>query len=273
MADIAYAVIDKVDNATLIIVNKLTAVVAQIKDLFVSRLTLLPGGSITLPRGENQIAGSGLIPAGEHEVFVENNQIDDFSLISITPTSNITSPLYVASKTTGKGFLVRMDKAADEDVTFDWFSVKTYDFEEQKTTVNDEADEVSSEATTTEPAESGDDAEEEATSTDSTNENTVIEGGDQDTIINENAAEVSSGDGSPDQNTETQTEEGDAGEADTETAPDTSASSDTPDSSSANPPAETSSSDDSGSSDSSAQASDSGGGDSGGASSDAGGGE
>jgi hypothetical protein len=124
--DIVFAVLNKVDNLSTVITNRLTAIVASIQELFVSSFTILPGGSITVPAGENQIAGVGHLAVGTTEVFVRNDMIDENAVVYLTSTSEIDSPLYVASKVVGKGFYVRIKKSQENDVSFNWFFIKTY---------------------------------------------------------------------------------------------------------------------------------------------------
>lgn len=126
VADIAFAVLNKADNLSVIISNTLTSITASIQDLFAKNISLLPNGSISLPVGENQIAGVGTLGAGSTDVFIANDQIDSDSIIYISPTSEIDSPLYVGKKEPGKGFHVRTKYASGSEVTFDWFFVKTY---------------------------------------------------------------------------------------------------------------------------------------------------
>ncbi len=126
VADIAVAVINEADNVSITITNKLVSLVANIKQLFVDTLTILPGGNLFLPSGENQIAGSGVMPAGQTEIFISNSQIDSHSSIYLTLTSVTEVPLYVAEKKTGQGFVVRVAKPFTEDISFDWFFVKVY---------------------------------------------------------------------------------------------------------------------------------------------------
>lgn len=126
IADIAFAILNKADNLNIVITNKFTAITASIQDLFAKTLSILPNGSISLPSGDNQIAGIGLLVQGSTDVFIANDQIDEDSIIYISPTSEIDSPLYIGKKEPGKGFHVRTKSAQGADVTFDWFFVKTY---------------------------------------------------------------------------------------------------------------------------------------------------
>jgi len=61
--DIALALIRRADLASAVVADRLTALVASVRELFVQTLSVLPGGSIFLPSGENQISGEGEIPA------------------------------------------------------------------------------------------------------------------------------------------------------------------------------------------------------------------
>jgi hypothetical protein len=119
--------LNKADNLAIVIANNLTAITATIQDLFVKTLSVLPGGSIALPSGENQIAGVGMLSAGATDTFIPNTQIEEDSVIYLSPTSDIDTPLYVYKKEAGKGFSVRTKRAmADTNITFDCFFIKTY---------------------------------------------------------------------------------------------------------------------------------------------------
>lgn len=125
--DLVFAILNKADNLAIVISNNLTAITATIQDLFVKTLSILPGGSIALPSGENQIAGVGILSAGATDTFIANTQIEEDSVIYLSPTSDIDTPLYVHKKVPGKGFSVRTKRAMiDTNITFDWFFIKTY---------------------------------------------------------------------------------------------------------------------------------------------------
>ncbi len=127
ISDIAFMVLNKADNLAYFITNKMSALVANISSLFVKDLTVIPGGTLTIPRGSQQIAGSGSIPEGQFMVTISNRQVTEGSLISITPTSAVDSPLYVTDITPGVGFTVRMARSQTNVVTFSWFMINTYD--------------------------------------------------------------------------------------------------------------------------------------------------
>lgn len=147
--DIVFALLNKVDNLAIVIANNLTAITASIQDLFVKTLTVLPGGSIALPTGENQIAGVGILSAGTTDTFIANTQIEENSVIYLSPTSDIDTPLYVYKKEAGKGFGVRTKRAmADGDITFDWFFIKTY---KPKNSSDEVTTTVGGTSTTTDP--------------------------------------------------------------------------------------------------------------------------
>ncbi len=127
VSDIALAMISRLENTTLLVANKIVALVANIKEAFIATLTILPDGNIVLPSGDDQIAGVGSILGGYREVFVKNSQIDGRSIISITPTSPTEVPLYVSEKRPGEGFVVQMSKVTPDTISFTWVIFKTYE--------------------------------------------------------------------------------------------------------------------------------------------------
>ena len=126
IADISLAVTTKLENMTLLVANKITALVLNVKQAFIQTLAILPGGNIFLPAGQNQVAGVGLVATGTTEVFISNTQIDQNSSVFLTPTTATEVPLFVAEKRAGQGFLVRIVHPTPTSITFDWFFVKTY---------------------------------------------------------------------------------------------------------------------------------------------------
>ncbi|MHA2426592.1 MAG: hypothetical protein ACXADB_00930 [Candidatus Hermodarchaeia archaeon] len=67
-------------------------------------------------------AGTAKIPVGSRQVVIENPNVAENSLIFVTPTSKIESTLYIKEQTSGK-FTVGFPKAAEEEVTFNWWLV------------------------------------------------------------------------------------------------------------------------------------------------------
>jgi hypothetical protein len=152
IADIAFAILNKTDNLNIVITNKLTALAASVQDFFAKNISILPNGSISLPSGENQIAGIGMLSIGSTDVFIQNEQIDENTTIYLSPTSELDSPLYIGKKEPGKGFHVRTKTASNVEVTFDWFFVKTYrpkgNASQEVTTVIEGSNSTSSATTT-----------------------------------------------------------------------------------------------------------------------------
>ncbi len=88
-------------------------------------LCLERDGRIYLPEGENQIVGRGLIPVNTSEAFIFNNSIESTSLIFVSPTSYLSSPLYIKEKKSGEGFVVATAFPAAAEITFDWLVLET----------------------------------------------------------------------------------------------------------------------------------------------------
>jgi hypothetical protein len=72
-------------------------------------------------RGDS--AGTGAIPAGENDVFIETDMVTTDSLILVTPTSGTRYALIVSDKQPGLGFTVQIPVAPLSDITFDWLIV------------------------------------------------------------------------------------------------------------------------------------------------------
>jgi hypothetical protein len=98
-----------------------------VTDLFTERLTVLPGGSITLPAGANEVSGENVLLAGMSEIFVPNARVTESSKIFLSPTSAATAPIAVTKKVSGQGFGVRIGAPQQADVSFDWLVIQTYD--------------------------------------------------------------------------------------------------------------------------------------------------
>ncbi len=126
ISDIAMSITSVAQNISSLVVNKITVIALNVKQAFVKVLAILPGGSIFVPSGTNELAGVGFIATSTMEVFIENNQIDQNSNVFLTPTSATDVPLFVAEKRAGQGFLVRIVHPAQSSISFDWFFVKTY---------------------------------------------------------------------------------------------------------------------------------------------------
>ncbi len=147
VSDIALALISKLENTTLLVANKVVALVLNVKEAFIATLTILPDGNIVLPSGQDQIAGVGSILGGFREVFVKNAQVDERSIISITPTSPTEVPLYVSEKRPGEGFVVQMSRVTPDTISFTWVIFKTY--EKMGNVIASSTDSVSSTTETT----------------------------------------------------------------------------------------------------------------------------
>lgn len=94
--------------------------------IFTHSLALIPGGSITVPDGQDQMSGRGTIAAGATDAFVPNALVASTSKIFVTPVSKTASALAVTQKLDGQGFNVSLDAPAAGDVPFDWMIVNSY---------------------------------------------------------------------------------------------------------------------------------------------------
>ena len=133
MTDTASAVADLADTIfttgaqfTKLAVGKVVAQTAVVKDFFAQVLTILPGGSLKVPSGSNQIAGSDIIPVGGTTYFVANQSVTAGAKIFITPRVMTAIPISVTEVKAGEGFTVTLAGQAPQDIPFDWLMVSTY---------------------------------------------------------------------------------------------------------------------------------------------------
>jgi hypothetical protein len=71
---------------------------------------------------EQKILGSGIIPAGEVNAFIEVPDITQSSFVSITATTSLAEDtMYLESIADEKGFTIQIDKAKEKDITFNWW--------------------------------------------------------------------------------------------------------------------------------------------------------
>ncbi len=68
-------------------------------------------------------AGSSKIPTGQTSVDVQTDQVNDGSIVMVTPTSAVSVPVVVVQKTKGVGFTVHVSTPQAIDVGFDWWIV------------------------------------------------------------------------------------------------------------------------------------------------------
>jgi hypothetical protein len=109
-----------------VVTGKLVAQVGIIGNLFTSKLSFTPGGSINVPAGVEQMSGKGVIKLGQNAVFIAHTKVASSTKIFITPTVLTDVPLVLAEKQNGVGFKVSMAKNASADITFDWLLVQSY---------------------------------------------------------------------------------------------------------------------------------------------------
>jgi hypothetical protein len=117
---------DAVQSFTTIFANTVKASLVATVQLFAKTITLLPGGSINVPTGANQTAGSNWLGAGVTDVFIPNASVATSSEIIVSPTSPAATPLSVTDKTPGVGFHVTVLSPQPQAISFDWLVVQTY---------------------------------------------------------------------------------------------------------------------------------------------------
>lgn len=120
------ALVGTMKQALTLIADTIRTSILHAVQLIAQAIRVEYGGDITVPAGDNQIAGSGRILAGATEVFVPNTQVTDSAKIIVTPVVAIDMPLGVSEKIPGAGFRVVLPRAAARDIPFDWLIIKTY---------------------------------------------------------------------------------------------------------------------------------------------------
>lgn len=118
---------DAVQSFTALVADTIKASLIAVSDLFAKNVAILPGGSLKVPTGANQLAGKDWLNAGVTDVFIPNTAITSSSQVVITPTSPTSFPLAVTEKEDGVGFRVSAPATQASAVSFDWFVIQTYD--------------------------------------------------------------------------------------------------------------------------------------------------
>lgn len=106
--------------------GKIVTQTAVIKNLFAKALSVLPGGTISLPEGVNQIVGEDVLPVGATSILVHNNKVASTSKIFITPLTVIDHPLAVSEVRAGEGFIVSTAIPVSQDTIFSWMIIYSY---------------------------------------------------------------------------------------------------------------------------------------------------
>ena len=108
------------------VVNTVKATVVAAMQIFAKTFTVLPGGSIVVPKGVNQVAGEGWLAAGMNDVFIPDALVASSSEIIVTPTSPTDLPLSVTQKIDGQGFHVSTLRPPSVPISFAWLVIGTY---------------------------------------------------------------------------------------------------------------------------------------------------
>jgi hypothetical protein len=102
------------------------ASMVAVENLFVKTEVVLPGGSIKMPSGQDQMSGSATLAAFSSEVFIANKQVASSSKIFIAPTTLTNVPLVIVRKQDGVGFAVGAANPQAKDISFDWIMMQSY---------------------------------------------------------------------------------------------------------------------------------------------------
>ncbi|HVN26515.1 MAG TPA: hypothetical protein VMT99_02575 [Candidatus Paceibacterota bacterium] len=117
---------DAVQSFATVVANSVKATVVAAVNVFAKNLAILPGGSLTLPHGENQLTGEAVLATGAGDIFIANTAVASSSKIFITPTTESQAPLTVTQKLDGVGFHVGVVTPQSQPVAFDWLIIQTY---------------------------------------------------------------------------------------------------------------------------------------------------
>jgi hypothetical protein len=148
-------VMDGIYDSVAMVVDRFTAITGIFQNLFAKNTTVLPDGSITVPAGDNQMAGSASILQGENTLFVQNTKVQEGAKIFLTPTSETEYPLFLSGITPGEGFTVKMTSSQSHDVSFDWMMLLTYFTGSQTNTSISSPTSTTTPSTIEEPEDSG----------------------------------------------------------------------------------------------------------------------
>lgn len=120
-------------------VDAVESSVVAATQMFAKMFTIIPGGSITVPQGQNQISGQGLLQAGDSEVFIANTAVTSSSEVIVTPTTPTAVPLAVTEIVDGSGFDVGVLNPQQISVSFTWLIIGTYPTDSSSTIVPESA--------------------------------------------------------------------------------------------------------------------------------------
>lgn len=73
----------------------------------------------------NALSGTGVLPAQETEVTIQNQQLTPDSLVYVVPKGDIDNQvLYIKSRKNNQWFKVGLDQPNDKDIQFSWWIIK-----------------------------------------------------------------------------------------------------------------------------------------------------
>ncbi len=97
-----------------------------IDKLKVKDLEIVEGGQMTLPDGENQITGTGIVPIDSDFAVIENNRIASTSKIFITFNSDLKGKSWwVCEKRDAELFRLCLSGTTNKELNFDYWIVQT----------------------------------------------------------------------------------------------------------------------------------------------------
>lgn len=67
--------------------------------------------------------GTGVLPAGKQSIMIPAASLTSNSRVLVTPTSSVSSALYVSQKVAGQGFVVTLSTPEKKPVSFDWLII------------------------------------------------------------------------------------------------------------------------------------------------------
>ncbi|MEK7627486.1 MAG: tail fiber domain-containing protein, partial [Patescibacteria group bacterium] len=97
----------------------------EIGDLAVRQLKIKDSGSITVPSGNNEISGSGMISQGTSEITITNENMVAGSKVFITFEENPAGPWWVKRNGNNHYFTVNLALQASIDLKFQYLILKT----------------------------------------------------------------------------------------------------------------------------------------------------
>lgn len=116
------SVLDGLESAGISLKENLVRAKIFMSQIFKARTIIIESEQ---KDGQDPTIGSALISAGEQEIYVPNNQVEENSKIFISPEGDRAVSFTVCEKKTGEGFKICLEEAAENGIGFSWWIVQS----------------------------------------------------------------------------------------------------------------------------------------------------